>query len=208
VIQEAQADETLGQRFDENVVPYAGYKRKGAAPEPVRAPFPSKENRKFQIPLLYPPNTWMLDIMFSQLPTAGQSLAYLVMINTLTRKLYTELLNPTVDGRVQFGEARNAENIKNALERMLNGSGLRNFHLIGDAEPGFSSAVVGAWLRQHGADFKAVARQQSVFPDWMGQANSKAQSAPDHRKLAIADRVIRTIRDIAFSTGRRFRQRK
>jgi hypothetical protein len=41
----------------------------------------------------------MIDIMFSSLPS-GQSLAYLVMINALTRKLYTELLNATVDGRV------------------------------------------------------------------------------------------------------------
>jgi hypothetical protein len=47
IVQEAQADETKGQRFDENVVPFAGYKRRGAVPEPVRAPFPSKENRKF-----------------------------------------------------------------------------------------------------------------------------------------------------------------
>jgi hypothetical protein len=141
----------------------------------------------------------MIDIMFSQLPTQGQSLAYLVMINTLTRKLYTELLNPTVDGRVQFGEVRNSETIKNALERMLSGSGLQNFHLIGDAEAGFSSPVVGAWLRQHGSDFTAVARQQSKYPNWMTQANAAAKSSAEHRKLAIVDRVIRTIRDIAFA---------
>jgi hypothetical protein len=52
------------------------------------------------VPLLYPPNTWMIDVMFSNTPTPGETLNYLVMINSLTRKLYTELMNPTVDGRV------------------------------------------------------------------------------------------------------------
>jgi hypothetical protein len=47
LIERARADQTMGQTFDENVVPFAGYKRKGAQPEPVRAPFPTKENRKF-----------------------------------------------------------------------------------------------------------------------------------------------------------------
>jgi hypothetical protein len=47
MMQEARADETKGQRFDEAVVPFAGYKRRGAVPEPVRSQFPTKENRKF-----------------------------------------------------------------------------------------------------------------------------------------------------------------
>jgi hypothetical protein len=80
----------------------------------------------------------MIDIMFSNTP-GGQSLAYLVMINSLTRKLYTELMNPTVGGRVQFEEARNQGSFMRALDRMLDGSGLRNFHLIGDAEKSFST---------------------------------------------------------------------
>jgi hypothetical protein len=41
----------------------------------------------------------MIDLMFSQLP-GGQSLAYLVMINSLTRKLYTGLLNKVENGNI------------------------------------------------------------------------------------------------------------
>jgi hypothetical protein len=49
--------------FSEDVTPIGGYK-KGLG----RETFPTKENRQYQVPLLYPPNTWMIDVMFSQLP--------------------------------------------------------------------------------------------------------------------------------------------
>jgi hypothetical protein len=114
----------------------------------------------------------MIDIMFSQLQTAGETLAYLVMINTLTRKLYTELMNQTVDGRVQFGEAKNQASFMQALDRMLDGSGLRNFHLIGDTEHSFQAPAVKRHLAQkYGADFTAVALQKSQYPDFMPIAN-------------------------------------
>jgi hypothetical protein len=55
-------------------------------------------------------------------------------------------------------------------------------------------------LRDHyGADFTAVARQKTEYPDWATRANSKTKEEPQHRKLGIIDRVTRTIRDIAFA---------
>jgi hypothetical protein len=55
-------------------------------------------------------------------------------------------------------------------------------------------------LRDHyGANFRAVARQKSEFPEWAIRANSKVEEEPQHRKLGIIDRVTRNIRDIAFA---------
>jgi hypothetical protein len=140
----------------------------------------------------------MIDVMFSQLP-GGQSLAYLLMINTLTRYLYAQLLNPVVGGRVQFSSARNQNSFITAFDKMLDGSGLRNFHLIGDADPTFLAIPVQKHLRERwGASFTPVERQQSQFPEWATQENAQTKSEPQHRKLGIIDRVTRTIRDIAF----------
>jgi hypothetical protein len=87
---------------------------------------------------------------------------------------------------------------------MLDGSGLRNFHLIGDDEKAFTSAQTKAHLTQnYGADFTVVAPQRKPqYPDWMPMANEameKKANEVEHRKLGIVDRVIRTIRDIAFA---------
>jgi hypothetical protein len=81
---------------------------------------------------------------------------------------------------------------------MVSGAGLRNFHLIGDNESGFSAPAVVKWLKTQGADFKAVALQKSQYPDWMPIANAATKNEAQHRKLGIVDRVCRTIRDIAF----------
>jgi hypothetical protein len=85
-----------------------------------------------------------------------------------------------------------------ALKKILNGAGLRNFHLIGDSEPSFMAPEVRDWLRTQGADFTPVARQKSIYPDFMTYANSHTREDPEHRKLGTIDRAIRTIRDIAF----------
>jgi hypothetical protein len=87
-----------------------------------------------------------------------------------------------------------------AFDKMLDGSGLRNFHLIGDDEGAFNAPATKKHLAErYGADFTAVPRQKSIYPDWMPRANETAAESSEHRKLAIADRVIRTIRDIAFA---------
>jgi hypothetical protein len=83
----------------------AGYKRRNTEgrrerPEAVLETFPVKQNREFFMPLLYPPNTWMIDIMFSTTQEKGEDLAYLLMVNPLTRYAYAGLLNPVVRGRV------------------------------------------------------------------------------------------------------------
>jgi hypothetical protein len=67
----------------------------------MSAPFPSKANRKFQVPLLYPPNTYMIDLMFNTVEGGGKTgVTYLVMIDPLTRKLWAEPTNPIVGGRI------------------------------------------------------------------------------------------------------------
>jgi hypothetical protein len=141
----------------------------------------------------------MIDLMENPVEGKG-SLTYLIMIDPLTRKLWAEPTNPAVPGGAyRFDNQKNQEQVKVALEKIFNGSGLSNFHLIGDSEAAFMAPEVRSWLRGKGADFTAVARQKSVYPDWMAQANSRVKEEPEHRKLGTIDRVIRTLRDMAFA---------
>jgi hypothetical protein len=95
-----------GIEFDDEVIPVIQYKR--SKPSPVSAPFPSKANRKFQVPLLYPPNTYMIDLMFNTVEGGGRNgVAVLVIIDTRTRKLWAQPTNPVVGGRLQFGQTKN-----------------------------------------------------------------------------------------------------
>jgi hypothetical protein len=91
----AEAHPETTMKFDERIIPLMLYKR--SKPEPVRAQFPTKQNRKFQVPLLYPPNTYMIDLMENPVEGKG-NLTYLIMIDPLTRKLWAEPTNPAVPG--------------------------------------------------------------------------------------------------------------
>jgi hypothetical protein len=90
----------------------------------------------------------MIDLMLNTVEGGGKTgVSYLIMIDPLTRKLWAQPTNPVVGGRLQFGGAKNQLQVLQALKKILNGAGLRNFHLIGDSEPAFMAPEVRDWLR-------------------------------------------------------------
>ena len=65
----------------------------------------------------------------------------------------------------------------------------------------FESAAAKRFYKQNGIEFEAVRRQISKYPDFMQNLNMvrAIKSEPSHSSLGIIDRVIRTIRDLAFN---------
>ena len=74
-------------------------------------------------------------------------------------------------------------------------------HLIGDGEGAFKSDESKMFYNSHNISFSPVARQpKGAFPDFMKYEQNKAKKTePLHSGLGIVDRVIRTIRDMAYN---------
>ena len=160
--------------------------------------FPLKDNiKKYQVHKVAARDTYMIDLMFSG------KLCYLVCINVNTRYLIVELMNKVYNQDVftiQFGkQSKNVENYLGALQSIVD-SGINIKHLIGDGEKAFDSRIAhNRFYKVNNIDFKPVPRQHStLFPEFM-KNKSATKTEPLHSALGIIDRVIRTIRDIAFN---------
>ena len=117
-------------------------------------------------------------------------------------------------------EMKSTKNYLKALNDMIK-SGMIVKYLKGDGEKAFKSEEAMIFYYNKGInenrpiidsktnkrlpmnEFIPVARQITKYPDFMQELNmvKKLKSEPTHSSLGIIDRVIRTIRDIAYKSG-------
>jgi hypothetical protein len=181
----------------------------GAANEPktlaelATATFNVKDNRRYQLHHVHPLNTWMMDLMFAE------KLTYLLLVHANSRYLFVQPTNTVladVDGNITFGrgDTKSANAIVAALDEILKrmppekrpvslGGKVLKLHLRGDGETGFASGIAQQFYSKSGIEFVAARR---VPADTVAGFSSK--SALNHTSLAVLDRVVRSIRDIAF----------
>ena len=160
--------------------------------------FDLKANRKYQLHRVAASDTWLIDLMFAK------PLAYLIAIEVNTRFVCAEVLNEKVKDKEEFarGDVKKTTSYLRALQRMIN-SGLKMKYLIGDGEGAFSSKLAIEYYNDLGIKFYPVERQkENYLPDFMEKLMSrkeKNKTSPYHTSLALIDRVIRTIRDMAYN---------
>ena len=193
----------------------SGYKRKYSTDIPNY--FPLKSNiKKYSLHTISPRYSYIIDLMFE-----NRKYCYLVAININTRKLWVECTNlikinlkkndneTDEDFKERLEKAyeakitkemKSTENYLKALQTMMN-KGMVVKNLKGDGEKTFISNDAKTFYKNHGINFITVRRQITKYPDFMQDLNmvKKLKDEPYHSSLGIIDRVIRTIRDIAFN---------
>ena len=158
--------------------------------------FPLKENKKkYQLHKVAPRNTYLVDIMIVR------DLYYLVAINVNTRYLFVKLTNLQVSEDEYSKEDRKSTvGYLNALRALMD-KGMEIKYLQGDGEKAFNSDESNQFYVDHEIEFLPIARQfKGAYPDFMRfeQLASKT-TTPLHSSLGIIDRVIRTLRDMAYN---------
>ena len=168
----------------------------------IPSSFPLKENiKRFQLHRVAERNTWMIDLMEIYIKKK-QPLKYLIAINVNTKYLYAQILNVMIS-KTEFSkdELKATMSYLRALQKLID-KGMKVEHLIGDGEGAFNSKLAReSFYNSRGIDFKPVARQpKGAYPDFMKYEQKKAKKTePLHSSLGIVDRVIRTIRDMAYN---------
>jgi hypothetical protein len=115
--------------------------------------------------------------------------------------LYVELTNNT--SKDQAGNldvnrySKTSTAFITALQAIMNRCG-KIKRLIGDGESAFVSAMTKRFYEANGITFIPVRRDSSAYAGFMTDASSKVKSSPNHTSLGIIDRVVRTIRDMAY----------
>lgn len=156
--------------------------------------FPIKKNQKFMLHAAAPSNTYLIDLMFEY------QLCYLIAINVNTRYVYCTMLNQNVadKGGVSSKYLKTTNSIIRGLSKLLE-QGWKPKLLKGDAEPGFLSQETIDFMAKFGCTIETVERQKKmVYDDFMAQ-NKNNKTEPLHSSLGIIDRVIRTLRDMAYT---------
>lgn len=158
--------------------------------------FPLKSNKKYFQHSVFNPGTYMIDIMFTG------NLAYLIAINANTRYLFAELLTP----RFRFGNGwrygvadtvKNSKHFIDALQKLID-RGMNPKVLIGDDEGCFNSDETKEFYGDN-IEFKKIVRMtKGVYPKFMPK-QLRGKTEPLHSSLGIIDRVIRTLRDMAYN---------
>ncbi len=172
------------------------FPKKQVVDNTVKASFNLKSNiKRYQLHKCASRNTWIIDLMFCD------KLCYLVAINVNTKYLYVELMNDKIDINEFSKKAiKSTFTYLRTLDRMIN-KGMNVKHLVGDGELAFNSREArDVYYNSKGIDFKPVPRQiMGVYPDFMQKERKSVKTDPLHGSLGIIDRVIRTIRDIAYN---------
>lgn len=172
------------------------YQVRDEAVFPVNS-FPLKYNKKhYQLHVASAPDTYIIDFLF-----VGK-IVYLVAINVNTRKAYVEPTNLIVNNEDEFKikirkiDAKSSISFINAFKKMIS-EGMKPKHLRGDGEKAFASNQAIQYYTQIGAEFSSVPRLEigSKAPF----ENTSSKTEPNHGSLAIIDRFIRTIRDMAYN---------
>ena len=161
--------------------------------------FPLKQNKKlYQLHKVCPKKTYIIDIMFCD------KYAYLIAINVNTRFLYAAPMNKVVsvtsdqDTQAYMSYSKDADTYINALDSLIK-SGMDVRYLQGDGEKAFDSWNAWAYYDSHDIEFKPVPRMKmGVYPDFMKKEQKQSKTDPMHGSLGILDRVIRTLRDMAY----------
>lgn len=173
----------------------------------VTASFPLKRNiRSYQLHRVDARYSYIIDLMFEDrgiVNNAKASFCYLLAININTRYLYAALMNKVINAKNNSYGKVNVKTSKafiRALERMY-ANGIIIRHLFGDSEKCFWSDEAQTFYINHNIiDYWPVPRQRKIqYPAFMTakrHLNDKTQ--PLHGALSIVDRVIRTLRDMAF----------
>lgn len=162
--------------------------------------FPLKFNKRYYLHKVSSPNTYMIDIMFTG------KFAYLVAINVNTRYLFVKMLNKSLD---KLGNANSISTVSTLSNRSskrfvstLNGlrkQGMIPETLIGDDEGCFNSDYTQKYYDYHNIEFVKIPRMlKGVYPKFM-DVEQNTGTQPLHSSLGIIDRVIRTIRDMAYN---------
>ena len=174
-----------------------GFKRKKGMDDitnsEVTNHFNLKDNKKYHLHKVSAPDTWIIDLMIVK------PLTYLITIEVNTRYCCAEILNEKINDKDEFakGDVKKTTTYLRALQRMIN-KGLSIKYLIGDGEGAFNSKLANEYYKDLGIKFYTVERQyENYLPEFMKKVDKK--SSPYHTSLALIDRVIRTIRDMAYN---------
>ena len=167
----------------------------------ITSSFPLKENiKRFQLHRVAERNTWMIDLMELYIKKK-QPLKYLIAINVNTKYLYAQILNVMLS-KTEFSKDKLKATMSylRALQKLID-KGMKVEHLIGDGEGAFKSDESKMFYETHNISFSPVERQpKGAYPDFMKYEQKKAKKTePLHSSLGIVDRVIRTIRDMAYN---------
>ena len=172
--------------------------------------FPLKQNiKKYQTHKIAPRHSYIIDLMFDH------EFVYLVAININTKYLFVEAVNQQIfpqEDDIEKAESVKyerlnsiikSENFINTIKLMIQ-KGFDGKFLQGDGEGAFKSTKTAEVLKSLGITFQTVPRQQkTVYPNFMRENDPKKakllkKTDPLHSSLGIIDRVIRTIRDMAY----------
>ena len=174
-----------------------GFKRKRGMEEiknnEIKNHFNLKDNKKYHLHRVGVPGTWIIDLMIAK------PLTYLVAIEVNTRYCCAEVLNTMLNDKGEFakGDVKKTTSYLRALNRIKNKThGLK--YLIGDGERAFNSKLANEYYKDMDMKFYGVERQyENYLPEFMPKVKKK--SSPYHTSLALIDRVIKTIRDMAYN---------
>ena len=186
---------TAGFR-DKNKYKFADEKRVLTMKSPES--FPLKENiKRYQCHKVGPRGMYLIDLMFSG------KFTYLVAINVNTRYTYAAITNVSRDGTgVIKSNTKTTTAYLRALQSIISSdkNPPKIQYLRSDDEAAFKSALARSFYRDHGISHETVPREKlCVYPSFMKEASKKVKSEPLHSSLGLIDRVIRTIRDMAYN---------
>ncbi|KAK8881859.1 hypothetical protein M9Y10_044495 [Tritrichomonas musculus] len=168
--------------------------------------FPLKQNiKKYQLHKVAKRHSYIIDLMFVD------KLCYLVAININTRFLIVEVMNRILfdssinedenkDKLIKFGKYnKSAETFIKTLDKIIQ-SGTIIKHLTFDGEGAFVSSLAKQYYRNHDIEYSTAQRlQMGSYPDFMKREQQRVKTDPMHSSLGLIDRVIRTIRDMAYN---------
>ncbi|MDY4849037.1 MAG: hypothetical protein SO176_02090, partial [Bacilli bacterium] len=172
--------------------------------------FPLKKNLKsYGLHMVALPYSYLVDLMFENM-----TYCYLVMININTRKLWvieTNFVKPTKDSLQNLSEEELKRNIKEGMKssesiihamNQLIKQGMKIRYIRGDGEGGFNSRITQDFYKRNNIiPCFDIPRIKTSFPSFMNGYNmvKKQKTEPNHSSLGLIDRVIRTIRDMAYN---------
>ena len=168
--------------------------------------FPLKQNiKRYQLHKVAKRHSYLIDLMFVD------KLCYLVAININTRFLIVEVMNRVLfdssinedenkDKLIKFGKYnKSAETFIKTLDKIIQ-SGTIIKHLTFDGEGAFVSSLAKQYYRNHNIEYSTAQRlQMGSYPDFMKREQQRVKTDPMHSSLGLIDRVIRTIRDMAYN---------
>ena len=167
--------------------------------------FPLEKNKKrYQLHKVSSRYSYIIDLMFVD------KLCYLVMINVNTRYLYVILVNQILFDSQDTNNENNkqqkfakynksADTYLKTLDTLIN-SGVIIKHLTYDGEGAFASIKALRYYKAHGIDCTNAPRiKMGNYPDFMKKEQKQVKSDPMHSSLGLIDRVIRTLRDMAYN---------